>query len=510
MSFRLHGNYCGPGWSAGKWQTSVVSDVKPTDAFDATCKEHDAAYATGEDLRSADLRFARQNILSLNPLQVFAGVGVGLQGLGRTIGVLPSHAGGEISDSTTIPTEEKFQPVEKFEMPVSKSIRRRRNKILAKIEQVGQTINNQRSPTMEVVNRQRSRLARAFAPVQVTPAPVSIGNTLTASQPRIVATRNGARVMCREFLTVVKNPLASSSYQVAAIAPLHPMYYNGTVMANTARGYSLYRFNKVVVHFVTRQSTAQAGEVVLAYSENVLEPLENGNGANFLSRVMTKGSAIIGPVWQNHTMNVVTDTKFRKVDAFNAADFNDNIAGEIQAYSQALTTDDLGYLIIDYDLEFQTTMFTPHGSSLPLPGAGAYVNINVNTATTALGGAVFSNLVGFPATQYGTIYRFVLDADNSLFGLRNKGTCLSYSTEYETAAGTETKAGSSLIVDDGAVFYVVTVQGLAILYTSIEAALTGSGSGQVLWRNTDIAAVISLYGTAYIVRLNPAELTLAD
>lgn len=36
-----HGNYCGPNYSAGKFQTSVAnSDVPAVDAFDETCKRH--------------------------------------------------------------------------------------------------------------------------------------------------------------------------------------------------------------------------------------------------------------------------------------------------------------------------------------------------------------------------------------------------------------------------------------------------------------------------------------
>ena len=58
---KYHGNYCGPNWSAGKHQGSVVSDVPAVDEFDETCKRHDAAYATNADLLSADINFALEN-----------------------------------------------------------------------------------------------------------------------------------------------------------------------------------------------------------------------------------------------------------------------------------------------------------------------------------------------------------------------------------------------------------------------------------------------------------------
>lgn len=57
ISFRFHGNYGGPGWSAGRYQDSVVSTVPATDALDEAYKQHDAAYATAKgqnDLQMAD------------------------------------------------------------------------------------------------------------------------------------------------------------------------------------------------------------------------------------------------------------------------------------------------------------------------------------------------------------------------------------------------------------------------------------------------------------------------
>lgn len=67
---RYHGNYCGPNWSAGKHQPSVIdSNVPAVDEFDQTCLEHDAEYANFNDpnyeeevdLDEADQRFYQQN-----------------------------------------------------------------------------------------------------------------------------------------------------------------------------------------------------------------------------------------------------------------------------------------------------------------------------------------------------------------------------------------------------------------------------------------------------------------
>lgn len=74
-----HGNYVGPGWSAGRYQDSVVSNVPPVDEFDRTAQIHDRAYARGEDLKEADYRFYRQNI-GRGWKRSFAAMAVGAQG----------------------------------------------------------------------------------------------------------------------------------------------------------------------------------------------------------------------------------------------------------------------------------------------------------------------------------------------------------------------------------------------------------------------------------------------
>jgi hypothetical protein len=59
---QYHGNWCGPGWSGGKYQSSVDDpDTPATDEFDQTCKDHDAEYARGGNLKEADDSFYTKN-----------------------------------------------------------------------------------------------------------------------------------------------------------------------------------------------------------------------------------------------------------------------------------------------------------------------------------------------------------------------------------------------------------------------------------------------------------------
>lgn len=89
FSLRVHGNYVGPGWSAGKWQPSVrASSVPAVDEFDETAKRHDFAYGAYKDdpkkLSEADYKFYKENI-GKGFLRSASAVAVGIQGALRYV-----------------------------------------------------------------------------------------------------------------------------------------------------------------------------------------------------------------------------------------------------------------------------------------------------------------------------------------------------------------------------------------------------------------------------------------
>lgn len=62
MAFAFHGNWCGPGWTAGKHinaQDMTVEDmnVEAVDELDAICKAHDIALWQGDDPDIANREF---------------------------------------------------------------------------------------------------------------------------------------------------------------------------------------------------------------------------------------------------------------------------------------------------------------------------------------------------------------------------------------------------------------------------------------------------------------------
>jgi len=64
ITFKYHGNYCGPGYCGGAYSEDMCDfTVAPVDQLDAICQEHDFAYTYGSDNASADLLFARKGIV---------------------------------------------------------------------------------------------------------------------------------------------------------------------------------------------------------------------------------------------------------------------------------------------------------------------------------------------------------------------------------------------------------------------------------------------------------------
>ena len=65
MSFAFHGNWCGPGWTAGQRKnanelTDADKDVPAVDELDAACKVHDIDISLAkddQDLKDANEKF---------------------------------------------------------------------------------------------------------------------------------------------------------------------------------------------------------------------------------------------------------------------------------------------------------------------------------------------------------------------------------------------------------------------------------------------------------------------
>ncbi len=529
MALAYHGNYCGPGWSAGQYQSSVESDLEALDVFDETCKEHDAQYARpGTDLARADLRFAAQNLTVLDPKRNLAGALVGAQGLLRTVGIL-----GRDNVTPTLSTQQSNTPtVQGADEYIKKDeMTGRKNKMLKAISRrgkLGEVLLRKTAVRVEpdmtdaqldafVAMRRGKRNAVAPGPLlrrQVAPAAVATEIKSTPAATR--TTRNGCIVSGTDLVGTVANS-TSANWQIGALVPLHPAYYVGSVLANACRSYAKYRVKKVGFTFVTKMPTSTAGDVVLSFRNTSADPVANatGDGA-FLTKALSRGGSVIGAVWSNHSCVPHVDSDWHLVNAF-ITDWADNVAGELEVYVQTNNTTyaDVGYIMMTYEIEFTELQLTPHSASIPFASnwrRGPQSLITIPAATQVPGGPIkaTSDALTPSDTGRGMIWRVVIDKDLSTLAANLAlGIAMPAIGETAGAATLDLSLRDSIVLTDGMVLYAaITETGSddkIVLYANYDAALAGGIGGLIVCNASTTTATASvLYGAAYVVRL-PAK-----
>jgi len=463
-----YGNYCGPNWSDGKHQASVVGSKAPVDEFDETCKNHDAVYALGGDLKKADYDFYKENI-GRGVVRSVAALAVGAQGV----------------------------------------LRRGENRTPL-IDQPRTIMTNLRGSTPKQQNNNRKNITDSNASTSLggiqMDAPAATSSVFTAKQTKTKSIKDGTLVSGQEFISPVECQ-GVATFGLGKSALLAPSYFYGGVLGQLARAYQLYRWRKLIVHYIPKVSTGLAGQVVLCSSQNVNEPCLQPEAASFLARAMVSGNGVMAPLWAPVKMQIPTDNDWRKVDPTVSSDINDDVYAELQVYTQAATAQQVGYLWLEYEIELVKPMLTPHSTSLPISsGPGTRVSLQSSAAINAVGFPVTlvdvgsSGLFGSPG---GSVFRFVLDAQGSTSGAGTSfSNAWSSATVSLTTAGGVQRDSASLAIVGGMTLYATLVQGnnRAVLYTSLEAAISGMSNGQVI-QNSPSTGLGTFVGDLSLVRI---------
>lgn len=204
MRFKYHGKYCGPGWSAGEYQDSVVSDLPSVDEFDECCKQHDGAYADGSDRKTADLRFYKCAYRH----DKLAAAAVYVQSL--------------------------FRPAENENMSTKKNLRSRKQNIQPK-------------PTGNDSTRA---------------APVAIATKRTGKAPKMTAIKDGVRISHRSFLMPVT---CQSNFTVNKIACNPGLGGSFPWLSRLARRYEEYKFISLKYSYRSVTSTSSNGVIMMSF-----------------------------------------------------------------------------------------------------------------------------------------------------------------------------------------------------------------------------------------------------
>jgi hypothetical protein len=429
MSFRYHGNYCGPGWSAGEWQTSVISDVEPLDEFDATCQQHDAAYARGDDLKEADQLFYQQNI-GRGPKRTIAAIIVGAQSL------LRPH------DNTTTENMTKLRGSKK----------------------------NEGAKTTKTKNTQLMQQPQAI----VQTAPAARGYIMTSKRPVVTRQKDVVVVTGREFLATVECQ-GVATFGLGKDAVIHPSLFYGGTLGQMARTYERYKFIKATVHYVPKVATSTVGEVVLSHNTNPSSSDFKPESSYMLNQAISSGRGVMGPLWTPLQLELKPQHDlWMLTDPFATDDYPDNVPATVQAYTQCSSATQVGYLLLDYVVHFKDDYVTPRSAVIPdKVGVGQRVTLTNSVSNPTSGNTAQFNESTLTSYTNGTVFRFVVDLQAS-----SVATGTTFANEYQFANQypSVVSAGS-----DNYIYSNVTIVGGMVIWLKIE------GTTLVAYENYDNA-----------------------
>jgi hypothetical protein len=193
-------------------------------------------------------------------------------------------------------------------------------------------------------------------------------------------------------------------------------------------------------------------------------------------------------------IDIETKRDFKMVDPATTSDPDDAIAEELQVYTQSTVVGEVGYLYIEYEIEFSEITYQPHASSIPIStGPGIRVTLADQNAVNAAQDDWClvdpANVLSLASVPNGSIFRGVFDLQGSaaytggslatgflsLLASRSAATVLTVGTVAQPLAG-------------GTVLYLVVTGVRILVYTSLEAAINGIGSGQIIMSAISSAA----------------------
>jgi hypothetical protein len=249
-----------------------------------------------------------------------------------------------------------------------------------------------RKQTTKKTQRKRTRIARSpatFGPVsQINTAPVSVGNSVRGSKPRVTQTVNGARVVGRDFAFALSGTVAAiNNWELIGGMPLTPCVLPSSILRNYCQMFADFKVNAIVVHYITSSPTSQAGDIMFYYERDRLAPMCDYTNSSFLPYVLSDSNTVIGPQWTNHSMIVKPVPEWKSTLYANQTDLNEDAAGTLFMFSKTNAANSPGYVLIDYDISFKELSVNPRAGSLPVArGQSTFVCLTNNNTTITLGG----------------------------------------------------------------------------------------------------------------------------
>jgi len=338
MTFAYHGNYCGPGWTAGKFEDAESSDfgAQPIDSFDRACYNHDKAYANGDYL-VGDKDFLDEPSSSFK--HYLAKTAIRGQYLLRKYGVMSKKGSTRKSNRKTMSNGAKSGKRMASSMP--KRLSRRR----------------------------RSKSSRSSRMPLSVPAAYTNNTTQFRNQARIgntsLSSRNmPVRLNGREFLGNVTSTAEQVPGTILKTQQIAPQYLaNGRLAAFSAL-FEKYRFEKVRISYSPQVGTGTAGQIFNFFDYDPTDPVDDGD-ISAVYRASNASDSIDLAVWRTASLGM--SQKLRQTSFYTSmgVDPRNEIQAMFYVISNYTTTTaiQLGSLVMEYTIAFYGGEIQPTDSS---------------------------------------------------------------------------------------------------------------------------------------------------
>lgn len=440
---RYHGNYCGPNWSNGKIQPSVVGDLPPIDEFDDTCRTHDAAYANNSDLANADLDFFYANI-GKGVKRSAAAVAVGFQGGIRAIDKHISQV---------------YQSKNKMTKP--------------NLRGSGSKTVNEKSAINGSGNinvAKQSRIPNGLTEVSV---PASFGTVVRGV--RATQSSKTSTGIIIDTTVCIGRPGATQQNarpELVALQYLSPVQVGNDEIQNMTRVYQHFRILSADIYFRALQGTSTGGEVMIVADDDPnYRPIDTTTNSTFYQRALGTSNSVLTPIWMSTSMPLPVDKGWKVCDNSNSSTLEDFCSGVVYIYSDANTAL-IGYLVVRMKVEFEGFRFNSRNLI-----SGSFLGMGLKLVVTFVNPVLNAPLIGTAAgLTIGDIYTLVLTSTGST---QNYGTLANQMT---LSSG----GGSTAVAIDGS--FVVYARATSTtqfgMWSTFDAACGSDNSDQYLAGST--------------------------
>lgn len=353
------------------------------------------------------------------------------------------------------------------------------------------TMKNKKNQKKQV-KRVKARLANPRNPTfgavsTINTAPVAIGNSMSGFATKTVATKDGMRVIGRDFGFTVMSTGTVTNWVIAGGLPTSPFAFTSSVLQNCARMYNRYKPRRLVFHYITSSATSQTGDVMFYLRKNEGSTMPQPTSSTFLNYVLSDSNTVIGPQWTNHTCVFDTSqTTWLSTDYGATSELNSYNQYDLFIYSKTSSANSPGYVIVDYEYEFKEIALNPRAGNLAeISGAKAIwqpfvfnVTINATINVTTIKGTSQTNGIGGTtiaavSTNQGDVWECILDVTNSTF---TNTTSANFAAAAITAGATGTSNATCqpVTLTDGMVVYLVDDGTTGpVMYFTKDAAFAG-------------------------------------